>query len=285
MRRSDGRKVFLGAIDATGENEGKLQVYYFNDDANEAFVNGIRGNLPMFVAAYLKHVKGYSERSIAAVMQACQETYRLNYKDCKWDSATRSISPLAQVHRQGFAERMAERNMQFLLPEVLSAYSKSDQAGKTFSDAAKAEVADGFRFKNKPGFHPKEGDAASCLSENSHTTNGAASNRSVTTHDIQCRMPELRIELHQLQDQLRELSPSDDLFAHELVSSTDIDQLSFTSNASAILETLFRDTQECIRLFKVRLGELQQDASPPATSGSTGPSPSTEGSRGAVQGR
>jgi hypothetical protein len=257
MRRSDGRKVFLRAIDATGENEGKLQVYYFNDDANEAFVNGICGNLPMFVAAYLKHVKGYSERSIAAVMQACQETYRLNYKDCKWDSATRSISPLAQVHRQGFAERMAARNMHFLLPEVLSAYSKSDQAGKTFSDAAKAEVADGFRFKNKPGFHPKEGDAASCLSENSHTTNGAASNRSVTTHDI----------------------------AHELVSSTDIDQLSFTSNASAILETLFRDTQECIRLFKVRLGELQQDASPPATSGSTGPSPSTEGSRGAVQGR
>ena len=76
-------------------------------------------------------------------------------------------------------------------------------------------------------------------------------------------MPELRIELHQLQDQLRELSPTDDLFEHDLVASTDIDQLSFSSNASAIIETLFKDTQECIRLFKVRLSELQQDAPPP----------------------
>jgi hypothetical protein len=263
LKRPDGRRVFLGAIDATGENEGKLQVYYFNDDANEAFVQGIRGNLPMYVAAYLKHVKGYSERSIASIMQACQETYRLNYKDCKWDSTTRSISPLAQINRQGFADRMAQRNMQFLLPEVMSAYSKSDPTSKTFSDAAKSEVADGFRFKNRPGFNPKEGDAASCLSENSHTTNGAASNRSVTTQDVQCKMPELRIELHQLQDQLRELSPTDDLFEHDLVASTDIDQLSFSSNASAIIETLFKDTQECIRLFKVRISELQQDAPPP----------------------
>jgi hypothetical protein len=97
-------------------------------------------------------------------------------------------------------------------------------------------------------------------------------------------MPELRTELHQLQEQLRELHPDDDLFLHDLMQSTDVDQLSFNSNASATLDQLYKDTHECIRLIKVRISELQRDAVPPAKSGSTGPSPSSEASRGAVQG-
>jgi hypothetical protein len=287
IRRPDGKKVFLGAIDATGENEGKLQVYYFSDDENEKFVTGICGNLPMYVGAYLKHVKGYSARSITSILGACTDTYRLGANDYKWDAATRSIQPLTQINRLSFADRMAQRDMHFLLPEVLASFTRPNSGDKAFSDDAKQEVAKAFHFKNKPGYNPTPADAASCLSENSHSTTGAFSNRSVTTHDIQVRMPELRTELHQLQEQLRELSPDDELFSHDLMTSTDVDALSFgshNSNASTIMNQLFKDTQECIRLIKVRVGELQRNADPPARTGSTGPSASSEASRGAVQG-
>lgn len=64
IRRPDGTKVFQGAIEGSGENEGSMLAYYYNSDENEAFVNGMCGNLPMYLHAYLTHVKGYSERSI-----------------------------------------------------------------------------------------------------------------------------------------------------------------------------------------------------------------------------
>jgi hypothetical protein len=54
-----------------------MMVYYFNSDANDAFVSSICGNLPMFRHAYLTHVKGYSERSINAILSGCSESYRL----------------------------------------------------------------------------------------------------------------------------------------------------------------------------------------------------------------
>eukprot|EP00956_Cyclotella_meneghiniana_P040513 scaffold197929_cov122-Cyclotella_meneghiniana.AAC.1 len=81
IRRPDGKKVFLGAIDGSGENKGRLQTYYYNDDKNEIFVGGICGNLPMYLYAYLLNVKGYSERSILAILSGCTETYRLGARD------------------------------------------------------------------------------------------------------------------------------------------------------------------------------------------------------------
>ena len=284
IRRPDGQRVFLGAIDATGENDGKLQVYYFSEDANDKFVTGICGNLPMYVSAYLKHVKGYSARSISSILGACSDSFRLSANDYKWDGESRSIQPLAQINRLSFADKMAQRDMHFLLPEVLASFSKLGSGDKVFSDEAKQSVAKAFHFKNKPGFNPTPADAASCLSDNSHSSTGAQSNRSVTTQDIQVQMPELRTELHQLKEQLRSISPDDDLLDNDLMATTDVDQLSFGSNASAILAQLFKDTQDCIRLIKVRLGDLQREAVPPAISGSTGPSASGEASRGAVQG-
>lgn len=286
MRRLDGKKVFLGAIDGSAENAGMLMVYYYNDEANEQFIAGMHGNLPMFLFAYLKHVKGYSERSILAILNACTESYRLTARDAKWDNESRSITPVTQLVSKGFVDRMAQQDMHILLPEVMRTYSKSEvKSKKAYSDAAKEEVAKGYKFKDKPGYNPNPTDAASVLSENSHTTTGAASNRSVTTADIQSKLPTFREELNSLKEQLLEASPDDETFQHPLMSSTNIEELSLQSSASAQLAALYKDTTECIRLLKARLGALGRNGDPPPSSGRTGPSPSAEeGSRGPVQG-
>ena len=72
IRGPDGKKVFLGAIDGSGENKGSMQTYYFNDDAKEVFVGGMHGSLAMYLYAYLKNVKGYSERSVLAILSGCK---------------------------------------------------------------------------------------------------------------------------------------------------------------------------------------------------------------------
>jgi hypothetical protein len=285
IRRPDGKKVFLGAIDGSGENKGRLQTYYYNDDKNEIFVGGICGNLPMYLYAYLLNVKGYSERSILAILSGCTETYRLGARDAKWDSKTRSITPLAQLGRSDFTTKMAKRNMTILLPDLMKSYSRNATAKKTYSDAAKEEVAKGLRFKDKPGYNPTAADAASVLTDKSQSTTGAASNRSVTTHDIQCQLPELRNELNQLRQKLLECSPDDTLFDHPLMAASTVDDLSEHSSASAQLNAFYKDTQQCILLLKTRISELNQDGRPPPESGSAAPSPSDEEeSRVAAQG-
>ena len=286
IRRPDGSKVFLGGIDGSGDNNrGRLQTYFYNDDANKLFVGGICGNLPMYLYAYLKNIKGYSERSILAILSGCSESYRLGARDAKWNADTRSITPLAQLGGSDFTAKMAQRNMTVLLPEVMKCYSKQAAAKKTFSDAAKEEVAKGLRFKDKPGYNPTSADAASVLTDRSQATDGAASNRSVTTHDIQCQLPELRNELNQLRQRLLELSPDDNIFDHPLMAASTVDDLSEHSSASAQLNAFYKDTQQCILLLKTRIGELSQDGRPPPESGSAAPSPSTEEeSRVAAQG-
>jgi hypothetical protein len=152
----DGTRVFLGAIEGSGENEGRMMVYYFNSDANDAFVSSICGNLPMFRHAYLTHVKGYSERSINAILSGCSESNRLGACDYKWNDAPRSIQPLALTNRSDFVSKMAQQNIHMLLPEVMLSFSKQARADKKkFSDAAKeAVIVQGLRFKDKPGYNP-----------------------------------------------------------------------------------------------------------------------------------
>eukprot|EP00956_Cyclotella_meneghiniana_P028222 scaffold65021_cov87-Cyclotella_meneghiniana.AAC.9 len=285
IRRLDGSKVFLGAIDGSGDNIGRLQTYFFNDDANEVFVGGICVNLPMYLYAYLKNVKGYSERSILAILSGCSKSYRLGARDAKWNAETRSITPLAQLGRSDFTAKMAQRNMTVLLPEVMQCFSKQASSKRNFSDASKEEVAKGLRFKDKPGYNPTSAVAASVLTDRSQATSGAQSNRSVTTNDIQCQLPELRNELNQLRQRLLELSPDDDLFDHPLIAASTVDDLSEHSLASAQLNAFYKDTQQCILLLKTRIGELFQDGRPPPESGSAAPSPSAEEeSRGVAQG-
>jgi hypothetical protein len=211
IRTPDGDKVFLGAIDGSGDNSGRLMVYYYNTDVNEAFVAGMCNNLPMFLYAYLTNVKGYSERSIMAILGGAAESFRLSARDHKWFKDTRAIQPLSHISRLGFTGKMAKQGMHFLLPEIMASYSKKPSAKKTYSDEAKEAVAKGLRFKDKPGFNPTPTDAASALSATSRTTSGAASNRSVTTADIQGKLPDLRHELNQLRARLLEVSPDDSL--------------------------------------------------------------------------
>jgi hypothetical protein len=47
------------------------------------------------------------------------------------------------------------------------------------------------------------------------------------------------------------------------MSSTNVDELSLGSSASTQLNLLYKDTLECIRLLRVRLGDLRQNGSPP----------------------
>eukprot|EP00956_Cyclotella_meneghiniana_P034029 scaffold101125_cov66-Cyclotella_meneghiniana.AAC.1 len=265
IRRPDGKKVFLGAIDGSVENSGKLMTYHYNDEANEQFIAGISGNLPMYLFHYLRNVKGYSERSILSVLGACSESHRLTSRDAKWDKDNRSIQPVTHLTSQDFVGRMAQCDMYFLLPEVMEAYGNKQSATKLkkkhFSDAAKEEVARGYRFKNKPGFNPTQTGSASAYSD-SNTTTGDASYRSVTTADIQGKLPGCREELNGLIENLREVSCKDELFDHPLMSSTNVDELSLGSSASAQLNSLYKDTLECIRLLKVCLGELGQTGLP-----------------------
>jgi hypothetical protein len=122
IRRPDGKKVFLGVIDGSLENAGKLMTYYYNNEANEQFIAGISGNLLMYMFHYLRHVKGYSERSILAILCACLESHRLTARDAKWDHDTRSIQPVTHLTSQDFVGHMAQLKMHFLLPEVMEAY-------------------------------------------------------------------------------------------------------------------------------------------------------------------
>ena len=285
LRRLDGKKVFLGVIERSGDNQGSIQAYYYNDDLNEAFVNGINDNLSAFLFHYLQQVKGYSQRSTMQVLQGFTEGLRLKAPDSIWNSETRSVKSLQEHTTPSFAAKMAARGMDILLPEVLQLGCKAP-AQKEFSDEAKKKVAEAMRFKDKPGYNPTSGDAASQLSDNSHTTDGAASNRSVTTTDIQTRMPELRLELNRLKQDLLQKSPDDNLLVHELFKATDVENMSISSSASAALAALYKDTCECIRLLKVRLGELGQNGIPPPSSGSAVPSSSdVEGGRGMAQGQ
>jgi hypothetical protein len=217
-------------------------VYYYNDEANEQFIAGMHGNLSMILFGYLKHVKGYSEHSIVSILNACTKSHCLTARDAKWNNETRSITPVTQLVSQGFVDCMAQRDMHIILPEVMCSYSKSGvKSKKSYSDAAKEEVAKGYKFKNKPGYNPNPTDTASVLSENSHSTTGAASNRSVTTADIQSKLPTFREELNVLKEQLLEASPDDEMFQHPLMFSTNIEELSLQSSASAQLAALYKD--------------------------------------------
>eukprot|EP00956_Cyclotella_meneghiniana_P014139 scaffold21040_cov41-Cyclotella_meneghiniana.AAC.4 len=139
IRRLDGNRVFLGAIDGSGKIKGRLQTYFFNDDANEVFVGGICGNLPMYLYAYLKNVKGYSERSILAILSGCNGPAEHDRSSPGSDAMLFETSPL-----------------------------------QTDRDAAKEEVAKGLRFNDKPGYNPTSADAASVLTDKSQSTTGAA---------------------------------------------------------------------------------------------------------------
>ena len=92
-------------------------------------------------------------------------------------------------------------------------------------------------------------------------------------------MPNLRLELTALKNELLELSPSDPLFDEPVMQEASLDNLSLSSSASAELKALFKDTKACILLLKLRLAELKHAPHPPAR-GSAGQPPSNDGGAG-----
>jgi hypothetical protein len=113
--------------------------------------------------------------------------------------------------------------------------------------------------------------------------NTHASNRSVTTDNIQCQLPELRLRLNHLRERLRILSPADPLFSENVMVDSTFDDISLTSNASLVLNAIYKDTKTCIRMLLVRISELEH-GSPPPSSGSAGPTTSEEAGRAPAQG-
>jgi hypothetical protein len=97
-------------------------------------------------------------------------------------------------------------------------------------------------LRHRPGFNPTPAGDASAISDTPRQTTGAASNRSVVTSDIQCSMPNLRLELTELKNELLELSPQDPLFDEPVMKESSFDNLSLSSSASTELKALFKDT-------------------------------------------
>ena len=135
--------------------------------------------------------------------------------------------------------------------------------------------------RDRPGYNVTTGDNGSVLTDSSHVTDGAASNRSVTTADIQGRLPDMRMELNALKDELAELSPSDPLFNDPLIEATNIESLSVNSSESAALEAIFRDTKKAATALRVRIAQLKYPApSQSRASDSAQPIPASQVDRG-----
>ena len=275
-RPSDDKKVFVGVMECTGEKEGHITLCYYNDDANEAFVNGMAGHLAAFTFQYLRHVKRYTARCINAGLASFSSTARLSAADSSWDAENRSIRTITAITSyNSFATRMEQQEMTFDLNELM----RATRAADTYSDRARDRVAAMHNLRNRPGFNPTPAGDALAISDTSRQTTGAASNRSVVTSDIQCSMPNLRLDLSALKNELLELSPEDHLFDEPVMKESSLDNLSLSSSASAELNALYKDTKACILLLKLRIAELKH-GSPPPLSGSAGQPPSNEGGAG-----
>jgi hypothetical protein len=253
-RPSDSKKVFVGVMECTGEREGHVTCCYYNNDANEAFVNGMGGHLAAFTYQYLRHVKRYTVRCINAGLASFTATAHLSAGDSTWDEENRSIRTITAITSyNSFATRMEQQEMTFDLNELM----RATRAADTYSKRAPDRVAAMHNLRNRPGFNPTPAGDALAISDTSRQTTGAASNRSVVTSDIQCSMPNLCLDLSALKNELLELSPDDPLFNEPVMKESSLDNLSLSSSASAELKALYKDTKACILLLKLRLAELK----------------------------
>lgn len=281
-RPSDDLKVFVGVMECTGEKEGSISLCYYNDDANESFVRGMGQHLAAFTFQYLRCHKGYTVRSINSALGAFSPTHRLSASDSVWNAEDRSVRLVGSTSVTTFTARMEARETTFDLSELMAASrAASSQSTPQFSDEARERVAALHNLRRRPGYNPTAAGDASAFSNTSHTSNGAASNRSVTTENIQCNMPELRLELSSLKQELLERSPDDPLFREPVMLESNVDNLSLSSSASSELKALYKDTKACNLLLKLCLAELKHGV-PPPSSGSAGQPPSNDGGVGSA---
>ena len=269
LRRKDGKKIFRGVIQLTGSKSGTISAYYFNDDLNEAAVRSIT-DLASHMYQWLTKEKGYTLRSTNAILAGFTDQLRLSARDSTWDHEAFTAKSLSVATRSTFAQNMMNRGIApggsaFLIEDIKRLSTPSPNANAAaprpeFSSDAMQRVAEAMRFRDKPGYNVTTGDNGSVLTDSSHVTDGAASNRSVTTTDVQARLPDMRMELNSLKDELAELSPSDPLFNDPLIEATNIDSLSVNSSESATLEAIFRDTKKALTALRVRIAQVKYPA-------------------------
>jgi hypothetical protein len=283
-------KVFSGVMECGSDKPDSISCVYFNDEKNDDFVQScINGKLPPFLWQYLLKRKAYSDRCRFSVFQSFSERARLTAQDSVMDDQTLAVGTLSTATGTSLTDRMGEMRMDILLSEIVkqAENAKKDRDRKSrpgFSDAAMERVEASFCLRNRPGLNVTAAGDASVLTDSSHHTDGAASNRSVVTDDIQMRMPKLRLELNRLKSLLHNLSPEDSLFQDKIMKSTDFEDLSLNSSASAALAAFYKDTNRNASLCsRFASANLSRPPSPPA-SGSAEPAPSDEGGCASAQG-
>ena len=274
-RPSDGSKLICGVMECSGDKEGSVSVCFYDDDESERIVNGMKGNLAAFLYQYCKHIKKYSPDALKSLSSSFGATYRLSVADCSFDVKTYELKTLKQATTSSsLSTHMTSLQIDGILPELLK-QAENNKKKKMFSDAAMERVAQTQNLKDKPGFNTHAPDEASAFSDATKSSSGNASNRSVVTADIQIRLPELRMTLHELKSRLQDLNSDDLLFKLPIMSDSAFEELSLNSSASEVLASFFKDTQQCITLLKARLAELEH-GDPPPKSGSAEPAASTE---------
>jgi hypothetical protein len=278
-------------MECSGEMDGSVSCVYYEDEENEHFISTcINGNLGPFLYQYLTNVRKYAPRMVNQLLSgSLVPSIALSARDSKWDGEKYAVTTLTELSNASFLSKMTARGMDILLPEIMLAAKTNTESGgprtgkKKFSDEAMNRVAESYNLKNKRGLNVTPIAQASNFSVNSVSTNGNESNRSVTTQDIQARMPELRITMNALKDKLATLSAYDPLFDDPIMNDVVLDDLSASSSPEDALNAVYKDTKTCITKLTVRIGELEHGR-PPPRSGSAGPSSADDGGRAAAQG-
>ena len=110
-------------------------------------------------------------------------------------------------------------------------------------------------FKNKEGYSPTPDGMASNITAGNSTT-GAGTNCLITTNDIQCKLSELRTEIHRLKDR-KELSPSDTLFSLPTMYNETMKDILLNSSTSATFVLIFKDTKTTIKKHDACIVEIE----------------------------
>ena len=273
IRRRDGNRVFIGVMQAGLEHPTAIHVLYYNDDLNEAFALSVRDHLPAYLKHYWMHVRGFSDATINSLMGGftCKAGSDADYST--WDAETQTVKPLSRFTNSNFLSKMTRRGL-LQIPDELRRPAR--KGAKIVSDAAMKRVAEAHNFTDKPGFKPKRGDAPSNVSDGNSTL-GNGSVRSVTTQDIQAKLPEHCVHMNQLKDKLVALSPDDELLKLPIFDQEEhLENLSQSSSPSTVLAALFKDTKACIVKLTSRIADLEY-GHPPPSSGSATPSPAQDG--------
>jgi hypothetical protein len=267
---------------------------------NEAYVEKFAGCLASHIFHYLRQVQHYSARCCSKLLTNWFEMEEaLQAEDAKWDDETYAASTLRSMANQSYDKDMEILGMVDIAPELLAEMKRGSSTKQHFDTEAMQRVADRMQLKE-----PTDGEnfsqidsTASALSDNTHTTNGQDSTRSVTSETVQANLSKARVEFRRLCITLREMCPEHTIFEESTFVDNVMETGSFGSNKSEELQKLYRETRASSFRLRACINEIEQSASSdrqqtgnPLPSGSAAPPQAQEPQRqtgegsGAVQG-